>query len=129
MMPFVEQELVNVFQSLLENFVKLSKLGDSPTLLEMFAVDLEEESNLFECRKVTIELGAKEEILRLNLSEQKRWEFKAECLKYYKAITEKRGRVNLRPGLIRCPSTLFMPVMLPLQKTKNLITNINLFSE
>ena len=106
--------------------MKLSKLGDSPTLLEMFAVDLEEESNLFECRKVTIELGAKEEILRLNLSEQKRWEFKAECLKYYKAITEKQGRVNLRPGLIHCPSTLFMPVTVPLQKTKILITNINL---
>ena len=36
------------------------------------------------------------------------------------------GRVNLRPGLICCPSTLFMPVTLPLQKTKILITNINL---
>ena len=40
-----------------------------------------------------------------------------------------RGRVNLRPGLIHCPSTLFMPVTLPLQKTKILITIINLFSE
>ena len=89
MMPFVEQELLNVLKSLLENFVKPSKLGDSPTLLEMFSVDLEEESNLIECRKVTIGLGAKEEILRLTLSEQKMREFKSECLKCYKAITEK----------------------------------------
>ena len=57
-------------------------------MLEMFVVDLEDESNSIECRKATIGLADREEILRLNLTGQKMREFKAACQKCFKSNTE-----------------------------------------
>ena len=86
MMPFMEQELTIVMKHLLENIVKAGRLGTSPTLGEMFALDLEREDNLIDCKNICIGLATKEALLKLKLSEAKNREFKSPCKDAYKSI-------------------------------------------
>ena len=89
MMPFLEQELSNILKSLLENIVKPAKLGSSPTLPEMLAIDLDKEQNMIDCKNVCIGLATKEALSRLNLSEAKLREFKSQCQNCYKVVVKK----------------------------------------
>ena len=88
--PFIEQELGKFLKTLMDNFVKPTKLLDnSHSVAELCSIDLENENNLVGCKNISIGLATKEAILKLDLSDPKLCEFKSQCLSCYKAIVSK----------------------------------------
>ena len=94
MLPFVDQELKKIIRCLLEQFVKTSKLGTSSSLIEMLALDLDNEDNLIKCDIIGIGVAAKQELNKLKLSTASSRQFRSECRACYKSIVSKiRDRV------------------------------------
>ena len=89
MSPFVDYELTKLLKSLMQEFVKASKLGTSPTVQEMLAIDLDDPNNVVLCTKVGVGIATKEQLNKLELSEAKLREFMFQCLSCYKAIVMK----------------------------------------
>ena len=59
MFPFLDHELSKILKSLMQNFVKASKLERHSTSAEMLAIDLEDDANLMDCAKVFVGLASK----------------------------------------------------------------------
>lgn len=95
MLPFMEQELIKIFRSLMENFVRPSKLTAESSLAALMDIDIDKDENLLACKNVSIGFAAKEQLSQVqNLSEAKLTEFKYQSLVCYKEILKKiSGRI------------------------------------